>query len=341
MKPSKRLIQSIQCAANLAYKNKYTLYFGQNEKGLGLEPIFSKGDDQQIKCLQEKVIAVYTIRQCVRHLLMSYNYLSASYLLYDKRHKSASAIMSYNSCYHTAKSFMALKGDLSFQIKPSINIAFNPRESIRFHFKERQSQWHTDYKVLQEDHTKLWNRFSEYFKAHSPPEYFNPMFKYWFPRKFIGQKTEKDFASKSDFLVYTLTNNVWGHYRFQEKRKDFFHCLQQCRHDAIYRNQGFDLESYHYLIEENRGLKIGSEILSTPTTLIKEFSFEFFKDILKGIIFLLNNINVTKKTREFLLVSIYYPPFDEIEKDRNLEEQFEQIMKIENWFREARPKMIR
>lgn len=326
------LINDIQRSINTIERDNYVFLFGQFEKRLGLEPVFEIDELKNIKPKQPEVFGIYLIRNICRGCFLSINHILGGKILLKNNLYSPCLLTIYTGAFHLLNSLLARNGKVVEPLLTSKNNEIiNKGNLVQANYSNSDNKW--SYNKLSRDHKKKWRLLNDLYRTKKHPDYFEPLFKYWF-----GNLTKEDISA-TEYLLRIIKGEKLERYSFNEKFNDFLDHFVEFRHIASYNSFGSDIFFYDYVINSKPGDFIPDKF-NNHCRMYLEFTHEMLKDSINNIKYLLNNIRMKMKYRQFLWWSINQPYFDEPKFEFMDNELKKDIKDIANWFQSSRQRKI-
>lgn len=327
------LVEEIQSAINRIKGENYVLFFAQSPKGVGLEPTFNHKELKEITPIQPNVFGIYVIRNICRGLFLSLNHLAGGKLLLENRLYAPCLASIYSGTFHLLNSLLSKNGKVVEPLRyvEDGGIIENKSSAVYSTFSINDRKWYHNRMSL--DHKKKWRLINDLYRTKNYPRYFDPLFKYWFGH------LSKNELSMEEYMMKILRKEKIERYEFNEKINEFLDHFVGFRHMASYKSFGGDIYFHDYVMNAKPGDWIPDK-MGNHCEMYLEFSHALLSDILISIKFLLNQLTVDKKQREFLWWSINQPAFDYPEINLFEKSIQNDLKAIIDWFISPRQKKL-
>lgn len=327
------LIRNVQKSIDIIQDERYVLFGGIIEKGVGLEPVFENDQNNRIFPKQPEIFGFYLIRNICRGCLLSFNHLIGGEILLRNKLYSPCLLSIYTSSFHLLHSLYASKGKV---IEPLYIVKNGKIEKdsnlVQACFSEKDNKW--SFNKLIRDHKKRWRLLNDLYREKKQPDFFEPLFQYWF-----GNLIKENIP----FTEYYKRSIVYGEkfekYSFSEKINEFVDHFIEFRHMASYNSFASDIYFYDYVINSKPGDLIPDKF-DNHCRMYLSFTNELLNYSVNSIRCLLNNIKMKREYRKFLWCSINQPYFDALNFDGVDERIEKELNDIMNWFNMPRQRKI-
>lgn len=328
------LLNNLRKTINRINENSLPFVPGDIPNSFSTHPKFDIIQNQIISP-HSSTFSIYALKMALRGVLLGANYLIAADLSKNQKLHGPAILSYYTTCFQLLHSYLALNGlviiDPVLPVFSAKDKGFN-LQAILAIFSANNSKW--TFNKIRRNHEGRWYNLKQIFtKGDDVPLCFRNLFDSWY-----GHLIKEDIPLCDKIDANMHGRKIGTPLSVIDKIDEFLSRISETRHFSLYNSFGSDPK----IVEDLQNRDIFCDIgIDRQVIIFKRFTYEFYTLCLYELKQLINSMRFNKKTRQYLLLLVSSPDFDEPQIELIEQETIRNDLNLlYNWFFNSRQKKL-